>query len=93
MEAKFNLNYPVKVRLTEEGVRFCERDHMETRSNLLNGSDYKLDIGDFGIKVDEEGYTEIAGWKFMQLFGSEMRMGSTPLFDLNVIVTNCEEVK
>lgn len=92
MDAKINLNYPIKVKLTQEGIRFYEREHMETRMNLLNNTNNELDIGDFELIRDDEGYTEFVGWKFMQLFGSQMYAGSAPLFDLNIIATRCEEV-
>lgn len=77
-----NLNYYIKVKLTEKGkeiyrYRFNKNDIEELE---------KFGIEPLEPKVDEEGYTEFQMWDFMRIFGKHFHMiGDIPC-ETNVLV-------
>lgn len=67
---KTNLNYYIKVKLTEKGIDVVKQRY---------GSDYPIDF-------DDEGYTEFQMWDFARLFGKHMSMMLDPICYTNVMV-------
>jgi hypothetical protein len=57
---KFNINYPIRIKVTERGHIIYERTNQ-----ILNPS---LDI--LPLKVDAEGYTTMQLWQAMLYFGA-----------------------
>lgn len=59
-----NLNYYIKVRLTDDGIRRYKEYY----------SDYGSDAP--GIDIDDEGYVEFQIYDFMHIFGKRLFMGA-----------------
>ena len=76
-----NLNYHIKVKLTEKG--------REIYTRYLNDleEEYEIDSKDLPkIEVDENGYTEFQMWEFMRLFGKHFSMiGENPC-ETNIMI-------
>ena len=74
-----NLNYYIKVKLTEKGK--------EIYRNRFDEDDIKkLGIGYCEPKVDENGYSEFQMWDFMRIFGKHFHiLGDNPC-GTNVLV-------
>lgn len=70
MEAKINLNDVVKFKLTDHGkdIYFHQYDEL---NELLRTKGLKP-LGNRYPKVDEEGYTEMQLWQFIELFGNHI---------------------
>ncbi len=74
-----NLNYYIKVKLTEKGKEIYRNRFDED------------DIKELGIEyceptVDEEGYTEFQMWDFARIFGNHMNMIGPMVCETNVMV-------
>ena len=66
---KVNLNEIIKVKFTDYGrdIYYHRFDDLIARGALCLNPSYP--------KVDEDGYSEIQLWEFMQIFGPHIRMG------------------
>lgn len=66
-----NLNEIIKVKFTDYGrdIYYHRFDDLINRGALCLKPSYP--------KVDEDGYSEIQLWEFMQIFGPHIRMGMT----------------
>lgn len=66
-----NLNEIIKVKFTDYGrdIYYHRFDDLIARGRLCLKPSYP--------KVDEDGYSEIQLWEFMQIFGPHIRMGMT----------------
>ena len=87
MDVKFNANYQVKVKLYESGINELRRQHEE-----LNKVFPKANLP-FSLNTDEQGYTSFQLWDLMARLGHMMSFAHETPFDLNIIITHCEEVK
>lgn len=86
MDVKFNANYQVKVKLFEAGIDELRRQHDE-----MNKVFPKANLP-FKLNTDEHGYTSFQLWDLMARLGHMMSFSHKTPFDLNMIITNCEEV-
>ena len=86
----FNINEPVKVKLTEEGIRILENRH----NNLLNQYSDKPEVrkilGEFKTpEVDENGYSSFQLWELMNIFGSYMYNGNPKVpFEMTIAISD-----
>jgi len=79
-EIPFNINYGVKVKLTERG-----RDiyyHRYDELNKLKSHEIKPSYPE----VDEDGYFKTALWDLMNIFGSHFRLDEKPPFSTEIIL-------
>lgn len=83
LDFKFNINDYVKVKLNDTGVSILKNKHDEL-NKLIIGTGGK-GLGDFELKVDEEGYTKFQLWHLMNTFGDSMIMGSETPFDTEIV--------
>ena len=73
---KFNMNYNVRVRLTEEGHNILRQNYEELYSNVpeaLIKYPYREK------EVDGDGYSEFHLWELMKEFGEHCYMGNMNL--------------
>ncbi|QZA69850.1 hypothetical protein 043JT007_64 [Bacillus phage 043JT007] len=88
VDFKFNANYYVKVKLTEEGLNELKRQHDELNAHY-NGL-----AGEFTLpKTDEDGYSKFPLWDLMQKLGWMMRMGTKLPFETNMIFLGGESLE
>ncbi|QZA70206.1 hypothetical protein 278BB001_55 [Bacillus phage 278BB001] len=88
VDFKFNANYYVKVKLTEEGLNELKRQHDELNAHY-NGL-----AGEFTLpKTDEDGYSKFPLWDLMQKLGWMMRMGTKLPFETNMIFLGGEPLE
>ncbi len=81
--AAFNLNDYILVKFTDAGYEVLVdyhqapgfAPHWPTRT-----------IEQYRANVDENGYTQMQAWEFMQVFGPLVRVGGPDLFDMNVLL-------
>ena len=88
MTKSFNINYNVRVKLTEQGKQLLERDHNNFWSShgKLNEHPYKPH------EEDENGYVKFQLWSLMYKLGEYCILGCEPLFD-TVILIDDEDLK
>ena len=88
MDFKVNLNQVVKVKLTEYGVSVLKEQHDELNAWIkLRGG---KSLGEFELRLDEDGYYSTQIWMLMSKFGHAMRMGNENPFNLEVIIKGGE---
>lgn len=88
VDFKVNLNQEVKVKLTEYGTLILKEQHDELNEWIkLRGGNA---LGEFELRLDEDGYYSTQIWMLMSKFGHAMRMGSKNPFNLEVIIKNGE---
>ncbi|KGL45039.1 hypothetical protein EP56_05635 [Listeriaceae bacterium FSL A5-0209] len=76
IEQPFNINYGVKVKLTDAGVRHFIDFYKNAPYHQVRAP-----------RIDEEGYTKFSMWMLMKIYGSHMNIGSWELpFETNVFV-------
>jgi hypothetical protein len=90
MDFKVNANMEVKVKLTDFGISILKRQHDELNEHIKERGGKGL--GEFELRLDEEGYYCTQLWMLMSKFGHEMSMGIKIPFDLNIIITNGDPI-
>lgn len=84
-EIAFNLNWYVKVKLTETGMRHLMDRHLEMFEFWDRYG--KMMPEYLPPKFDSDGYTKYQMWHLMQIFGSKMHMGGPlPFESMEVIM-------
>ena len=87
MKWEFNINYDIKVKLTDEGFNHWlrkEQTFIESINKL--GSQLKVPSKeDFKQKINEDGAYTFQLWEFMQIFGDALHMGGPQIIENNVI--------
>jgi len=76
-EVDFNVNGYIKIKLTEFGIEILKKQHEELQAIIPS-------IGDFKLKLDEEGYYESQMWSIMQDFSGYISMTSELPFSTNI---------
>jgi hypothetical protein len=90
MDFKVNANMRVKVKLTDFGISILKSQHDELNEHIKERGG--KGFGEFKLKLDEEGYYCTQLWMLMSIFGQKMSMGIKNPFDLNIIITNGEQI-
>jgi hypothetical protein len=84
----FNINYTVKIRLTEYGKELHKKDW----EDFWNSKGRLDEFPYTPPKTDPEGYVEFQMWDLMKKFGSYCGLGCEPPFD-TVILINEKDLK
>ena len=79
-EVEFNINYYVKVKLTETGKKHLFEDWHKLMK------DYPVAIQYRPPKVDADGYTRFQLWDLMSRLGEYTSMGLKQAFETNIII-------
>lgn len=89
MEVKINLNEPVKFKLTDYGkyVYYHLFDGLNEIIKQRGGKPIEPTIP----KVDDEGYTEMQLWYFMNIYGKHMNMGCNNVVESLEIIYEMED--
>lgn len=83
----FNVNYNVKVKLTDVGLHELKKQHIELQK-------YCPSIGDFNPPtIDENGYSTFQLWCLMRKLGHLCRLGHELPFDTEIILIHDTVVK
>ena len=79
---QFNINYTVKVKLTEYGKQMLERDHIEFwgARGMLDKYPYKP------LETDADGYTEFQLWSLIYQLGKYCNIGCVMPFDTIILI-------
>ena len=88
-----NLNATIKVKLTPKGVDIFYRQHDKLNKYLKSIGG--LPIKSFMPQIDEEGYTKLQLWRFMEIYGEHLELGMSAIIDgLNIYIeeSDLEEV-
>lgn len=88
MDFKFNANYYVKVKLTEDGLAELKRQHDELNA-YYNGRFKEFTLPE----TDREGYSKFALWDLMQRLGWMMQMGTKLPFETGMIFLGGEPLE
>ncbi len=81
---KTNLNYHVKVKLTDYGIELLANKHAENRRLYPRVKHYQQPFK--MPKTDEDGYTIYQMWSLMETFGNHIGLCCDNPFDLNVLI-------
>ena len=93
MEVKINLNEPVKFKLTDYGkdIYYHQLDEL---NELIKQRRGKINCGKLieptMPEVDEEGYTKMQLWYFMNTYGKYMEMGCNNIVESLEIIYETE---
>ena len=76
-----NLNDPVKVKLTKEGIQVLEKLHQEMIDlNYVQGGKY---LDSFVLRLDEEGYYTTQLWMLLDKFSEHIGITKENVFEGN----------
>lgn len=84
----FNLNYIIKVKLTDRGKDIYYHQH-----DRLNKSYGRELIKPSYPRVDSEGFTEFQLWRFIEIYGPYMHMTSPMILEDNNIYINDDDLE
>lgn len=87
---KVSVNEMVKVKLTDFGVDVLRQRHNELVEFIRERTGN--DIGPLTLKLDDEGYYKTQLWHLMWEFGEYIKPGHKAPFELDIIMTNGEEI-
>ena len=91
MDFKFSMNDNVKIKLNDSGVAVLKARHDELNKMIhANGG---KGLGEFSIKVDEEGYTRFQLWDLINTFGYLVGMGLESPFEIDMVFIKGKPVK
>ena len=76
---KFNLNYPMRVKLNKRGVKILRKEHEDISLHLPEEERVP-----FKLQLDKEGMYVDCGWRIMQTFGPHMDLVASPPFSMEV---------
>ena len=82
-EIKWNINYYMKVKLTQAGIDELKRRHEERARKFPQ---VKIFQKPFELKLDKDGYYRKQGWVIMEELGHMCLMGGALPFSCNVII-------
>lgn len=88
MDFKFNINYNVKVKLTDYGVSILKQRHYDLDQSIRAHGGKGL--GEFKDRRDKEGYQTFQMWSLMETFGEYMSIGSPLVFETEIIIMKGE---
>lgn len=88
MDFKVNINQEVKVKLTEYGISILKEQHDELNKWIETRGGKGL--GEFELRLDEDGYYSTQIWMLMNQFGHVIRMGNKNPFNLEIIIKGGE---
>ncbi len=80
-----NINDYVKVKLNDLGVSVLKEKH-DNLNKMIHARGGN-GLGEFELKVDEDGYTKFPLWDLMNIFGHLMVMGFEVPFETDIIFT------
>ena len=80
---KFNINRPVKVKITTEGQKIMEMEYNKHQQFLYNSKFTPL-------PTDENGYTTMVLWEVMSIFGPHMYHGGPLIIETDIIIFDGE---
>jgi hypothetical protein len=78
---EFNINYMVKVKLTDYGrdIYYHQYDALNSKCNrIINEPRFP--------KTDENGYTSFQLWNLMELYGPYMKLAASLPFETNIFI-------
>jgi hypothetical protein len=85
MTKSFNINYNVRVKLTEHGKKMLEQDHNDFWS--AQGAGGMLDKYPYEPpKEDEDGYVKFQLWSLMYQLGKYCGLGREIPFDTVILI-------
>ena len=85
---KFNLNYHVRVKLTDYG-----KDIYYHQYDKINAECPGLLLKPSYPEVDENGFSVFQLWRFMELYGPHIYMAARPVLeDLSIYINDCDLV-
>lgn len=90
LDFKVNVNEMVKVKLTKFGISILKQQHdeLDTFVKAQGGKG----LGEFDLRLDEEGYYKTQLWMLMNNFGHAMEMTNENPFEMEIIVINGEPI-
>lgn len=87
---KINLNDCVKVRVTPYGEMILKERHEEVRDMMFSAN--RKDIGEFKLRLDEDGYYKNQLWSLLYKFEGCFNIGKLPVIENNeIIIVDREE--
>lgn len=87
---KFNVNQQVKVKLTEKGIKILKEKHDSLNEHIISRGGTPL--GEFELRLDEDGYYRTQLWCLMHDFGKHMFIGTDNPFETDMIFVGGKEV-
>lgn len=84
---KFNLNYSVFVKLTNEGYEYWKKKNDNLFSQV---PEWIKEENYYKNKTDKNGFIKFQMWEFMQIFGDSIVFGCQPKFLINVFFYEAE---
>ena len=87
-EIKFNLNWYIKVKLTDAGFKHWKQvdDRMYATLSKSLRDEHTKPIEHYKTKQDADGYVKMQAWEFMQYFGETIVFGTVPVFSPDIIL-------
>lgn len=82
-EFAYNINYKIKVKLTEYGKTILEHELADSMSMLVTLKFFEDYVP---YPEDEDGYVTFQLWDFMRIFGSYFCLGSPLIIEHNEII-------
>lgn len=79
---KFNINYEVRVKLTQVGIDELERQHNELYEHLPKSIDREFKKP----SVDDDGYSKFQMWCLISSLGHLCRMGLEQPFETEILI-------
>ena len=91
IKININLNEPVKFKLTDYGndIYYHQFDELNESIKQRGGKPIEPTMPE----VDEEGYTKMQLWHFMNIYGKHMKMGCNNVVEPLEIIYETEETK
>jgi hypothetical protein len=87
---KFNLNYHILVKLTEDGYKRLMQDYNWVFDQYPNMAHLKQPLEYFKSRENADGYVEFQMWQFMQIFGGDhIDAGRMPPFATDILIKEC----
>ena len=84
---KFNLNYSVFVKLTNEGYEYWKKKNDNIFSQVPK---WVKEVNYYKNKADKNGFIKFQMWEFMQIFGDSIGLGYQPKFLIDVFFYESE---
>lgn len=91
MNFRVNANMGVRVRLTDYGISILKERHDRLNESIKENNG--VGLGDFELKLDENGYYHTQLWILMSIFGDVIGWNGKNPFDLDIIIENGEPIE
>lgn len=83
---RFNLNHYIRVKFKDLGYKIMADNWNELVKDVKGFGEEKRDVEYYRNRADEDGYTRMQAWAFIEQFGEYIGLCKETPFELDILI-------